>query len=247
MSLEPRLFALAGIVFAGYVVQTVTGFGSALVCLTFGALLYPIPEIVPLIVPLSFAQSVYIVVRHYRDVNVRFLFVRILPLMGAGVGVGMLIAHAYHGDALRYAFGGLVLVLSLRELYVALRREAAQAPLPRAASMAAIFGAGITHGVYGAGGPLLVYATSREGLEKGPFRATLGGVWLVLNAIMTTAFAFRGVYDVPHLTSLGVMLCAIPFGIAVGEVVHHRVDERRFKIGVLALLTLAALSLFVAH
>jgi uncharacterized membrane protein YfcA len=44
-----------------------------------------------------------------------------------------------------------------------------------------------------------------------------------------------------------LLIPTVPLGILVGEWVHHRVDERSFKMVVLVLLIAAAISLIVRY
>ncbi len=244
LTLEPSLLYLAAVVFLGYLVQTVTGFGSALICVTLGALAIPIEELLPMIVPLSFLQTSYVVIRHRRHIAWGLLLKRVLPVMGVGLLVGMYLFRGVAGSGLRYAFAAMVFLLAARELWRMLRADATSpGKLPTALSIAAIFGAGITHGIYASGGPLLVYATGREGLDKEQFRATLCTVWLTLNVVLVAGFALDGAYDVGRMSKVGLLMLAVPLGIVLGERLHARVDERRFKLGVYGLLILAAMSL----
>ena len=240
------LVGLAAIVLLAYVVQTAAGFGSTLVALTFGALLLPIGELLPLIVPLSFLQTGYIATRYREQIAWGLLLRRVLPVMGAGLLVGMYLFRGFAGPWMRAAFGAMVLVLALRELWTLLGADrTGRGALSLPASVAAIFGAGVTHGIYGTGGPLLVYATGREGLDKHRFRATLAAVWITLNSVLVVGFALDGAYDAAQLGHAGLLLLAVPLGVGLGEAVHRRVDERRFKIGVFSLLVVAALSLLL--
>jgi len=100
-----------------------------------------------------------------------------------------------------------------------------------------MFGAGIIHGIYASGGPMLVYAIGREGLAKKVFRSTLSMVWILLNVILVTRFMLAGDYD--QEVALDVLLLV--------PAVHHKVDERTFKLAVLALLMAAAISLIVRY
>lgn len=239
MSLETTL-VLAPIVLLGYLVQTVTGFGAMLVCVSLGAVVITIPELIPSLIPLSLLQTGYIVLRHRRDIEWDLLVARIVPVMGAGVLVGMFLFRELTGAWMAPAFGVMVLVLAARELWILLRADRmGPRKIPWLASIAALFGAGVTHGMFASGGPLLVYATSREGLDKNRFRTTLSMVWVVLNVAMVAGFAWDGSYDAARLEQLGVLVIAVPFGIAFGEWVHRKVDERRFKIGVFGLLIAA--------
>jgi len=240
------LFAL--VVVAAYAVQTAIGFGSTLICVTFGAHLIGLQQVIHLVVPISFLQTGYIVIRHHDGIDWRLLLRRVLPLMGAGMGFAFLLLTRVGGPWLGLAFGLMVLALSARDLH---RLRAASLvvdkPIPPLASVAALFGAGVVHGIYASGGPLLVYALGREGLTKKVFRSTLSMVWIVLNVILVTRFALSGDYDRPVIVDVMLLVPAVPLGVLVGEWVHHKVDERSFKVAVLVLLIAAAISLIVRY
>lgn len=246
MTIEPELLMFAVVVFFGYAVQTVVGFGSMLICVTLGAHLIGIRELVTLAVPLSFLQTGYITVRHRDGVDKKLLFARVLPLMGLGTVIAAVAFSGFDGAWLRAAFGAMILVLAGRELWM-MRAGAGvdREPPPKVASYAAIFGAGLIHGIYATGGPLLVYAIGREGLDKHRFRSTLAAVWLALALVLMATFLIEGRYDASTALDLAVLVPAAPLGILVGEKLHHRVDERRFKVGIWILLIVAAVSLLL--
>lgn len=235
--------------FAAYAVQTVTGFGSMLLAVTFGAHLLSIRELVTLAVPVSLLQTAYIAVRHRDGIRWRLLSTRVLPLMGLGMVGGYFFGRDMAGDWLKIAFGVMVLVLASRELWLLWRaRQSAAAvarPIPAAASLSAMVVAGVVHGIYATGGPLLVYAVGREGLPKREFRSTLSAIWLTLNVALVIGFLTEGRYTEDTAVDLLVLLPAVPLGVVVGEVLHHRVAERPFKIAVFSLLVAAAISLLV--
>jgi uncharacterized protein len=246
VTVEPVLLAFAVVVLFAYGVQTVTGFGSMLVCVTLGAHLLPIHEVVTLAVPISLVQTGYIAVRHAGGIRWRLFWGRIIPLMGAGMAVGMLVRDELGGAWLRIAFALLVLVLSGRELWLLFgARAAARRPIPPAAATGAMLGAGLVHGIYATGGPMLVYALGRTNLDKHEFRSTLSAIWLTLNAALAVGFLVEGRYDAAVAADLLVLLPAVPLGVLVGELVHRRVDEHRFRTAVFALLFAAAISLLV--
>jgi len=244
--IEPALLLFAVVVFFAYTVQTVAGFGSMLVCVTLGAHLIGIRELVTLAVPLSLLQTGYITLRHRDGVDLKMLFRRVLPLMGLGTVIAAVAFSGFEGAWLRYAFAVMILVLAGRELWM-MRWGAGvhRGPPPKAASVAALFGAGLIHGIYATGGPLLVYAIGREGLDKHRFRSTLSAVWLALGLVLLTTFVIEGRYDASRGVDLLVLLPAAPLGILVGEKLHHRVDETRFKAGIWILLIVAAASLLL--
>ena len=251
MNLELAMVIFALIVFVGYAVQTITGFGSTLILVTFGAHLLDLRDVVTLAVPISLLQTIYIVVRHRDGVDKKLLFKRVLPVMGLGVALSIWLFSSLESEAwLRTAFGAMVLVLGLRELYALFRKpkeedgaEPREVSLP--VSLSALLGAGIIHGIYATGGPLLVYAIGRENLDKHTIRSTLSAVWVVLNILLLAAFTYEGRFDASVGMNLLVLAPAVPLGIFVGEWAHRKVNERRFKISMYALLVLAALSLLI--
>jgi uncharacterized membrane protein YfcA len=249
VSIEPALLAFALVVCVGYAVQTAAGFGSMLICVTFGAHLLGIERVVRLAVPLSFLQTGYIVLRHHDGILWPMLTRRIMPWMLAGMAFAFVALEGVGSAWLGLAFGLMVLALSVRELHrLRLAHPGSLVPpIARSKSTAALFGAGVVHGVYATGGPLLVYALGREAIDKKSFRSTLSVVWIVLNAVLLTRFALNGDYGVGILPEIMLLLPAVPIGIILGEWIHHRFDERRFKASVFGLLVAAAISLIIRY
>ena len=248
MTIDLAFLLFALVVVTAYAVQTATGFGGTLVSVTLGAQLMGIEEVIRLMVPLSFLQTGYIAIRHHDGIDWSLLLKRILPLMVVGMSLAFLLLTQVGGPLLGLAFGCIVLMLSGRDL--ALLRAAGTAvakPVSRAASVVAILSAGVIHGIYASGGPMLVYAVGREGLSKKAFRSTISMVWIALNSVLVARFLLAGEYDRKVALQVLMLVPAVPLGILLGEWVHHRVDERAFKMVVLLLLIAAAISLIVRY
>jgi len=246
--MTPEILAmLAGIIAVSYAVQTVTGFGSMVVCVTLGSNLVSIHEMVTLAVPMSLLQTGYIVFKHREGVDWQVLLQRVFPWMGAGLLAALILFQGMEAPWLKPAFGAMVLVLAARELW-RLQATAEGGPVgaSKAASNIAMAGAGIIHGIYATGGPLLVYALGREDLGKHVFRSTLTVVWLVFSVVLVAAFGLEGRYQPGVVTTVLWLIPAVPVGIIAGEWLHDRVEERRFKRLIFGLLMLASLSLLFA-
>ena len=248
MTIELAFLLFAVVVVAAYLVQTATGFGAMLVCVTFGAQLIGLEEVIRLMVPLSFFQTGYIVIRHRDGIDWDLLLKRVLPLMAVGMAMAFVLLTRIGGPWLGLAFGVMVLALSARDLrQLRLGDASVDKPISKPASVAALLGAGVIHGIYAAGGPMLVYAIGREGLSKKAFRSTLSMVWIVLNLVLITRFVLAGDYDREVALDVLLLVPTVPLGILLGEWVHHKVDERSFKMAVLVLLVAAAISLIVRY
>lgn len=232
------------VVVLAFTVQTAIGFASTLICVTLGAHLLPIPEIVLLMVPLSLVQNVYILARHHGGVRWRLLRTRVLPAMITGAAIGYLGVRSYAGDWMRLVFAALVCVLSARELWRLHRTAHDERPLAAWISALVIFVGGVIHGVYATGGPPLAYALGRENLPKHELRSTLSVIWIVMNGALTATLALDHRYDASSVPRLAVVVGTLPIAVVLGEVVHRRVDELRFKKALYALLLAAGVALF---
>jgi uncharacterized membrane protein YfcA len=205
--------------------------------LTFGAHLYPIQWLLPVLLPLTLLANLYIFIRHHEQIDVPVLQRRILPFMGAGLVIGFALFNLVHGDRLQTLFGLLVVAVALRELIHLLRgNRRIEAPIRGWMSNAVIFAAGVVHGIYASGGPLLVYAANKMKLPKSVFRSTLATVWLIMNIFLTGSYAVSGKIDAGSLTASAYLLPSLALGVLTGELLHRRIPERGFKMVVFGLL-----------
>lgn len=233
---------LGGFILFAYTAEAMTGFGSIVIALSLGALLFPIEWLQTVLVPLNICMTGYLVVRHRRAIDWGLLARLILPLMLLGTAVGAGLQPHLGGAWLKLLFAALVLWFSLRELWRVAPRSA---PRPAWLSRALIGLAGITHGLYASGGPLLVYALAGMAIDKARFRATLIFVWFSLNSALTAWYLWQGRLQ-PEAIWVLAYLPLIPLGIWLGERLHHRVDEASFRQWIYRLLALAAMGLMVA-
>jgi uncharacterized membrane protein YfcA len=244
--MDSNLIWLALIVMISYTTQAMSGFGSTILALTLGVHLYPIAELLPVLVPLDMVVNLYLVTRHHRLVNRPLLFRSILPVMGIGVLAGIIAFQFVQGILLKRIFGLLVVLLSGRELYRLLRNRLGHRTLSNLQSTAYILSAGVVHGIYASGGPLLIYAVSKSNLAKSAFRSTLGAVWLIFSIILTSAYFISGKFTLNSFKFIVVLFPVIVIGILLGEWLHRIVDEYRFKIFVFSVLMFAGISILIS-
>ena len=121
--MDGNLIWLALIVMISYTTQAMSGFGSTILALTLGVHLYPVAQLLPVLVPLDMVVNLYLVIRHHRIINRPLLFRSILPVMGIGVLAGIIAFQLVEGVLLKRTFGVLVVLLSMRELYRLLRNR----------------------------------------------------------------------------------------------------------------------------
>jgi uncharacterized membrane protein YfcA len=237
--------ALAVVVLAAFVIETALGFGATLISVALGSVLLPIPLLLPVLVPLNLALSTTLAVRYRREVDVRFLFMRLLPLMALGLPIGMFVFQSADPSLLQRLFGAFLVVVSLAELWRMRRGAHEPPPLSRAFEIAMLFAGGVVHGAFATGGPMAVYVTGRVITDKGRYRATLCLLWVVLNVVLLASYAMEGRVDAASLRLSAYLAPACALGLALGEVAHHRVPVAAFRVLVFALLALAGAALAI--
>jgi len=242
MSFDLAFLVLVGIVLFAFVAEAATGFGSTIISVTLGALIYPIGVLVAPLVPANVLVLGYLVGRHHPHADWGLVRHHILPWMGAGTVLGLVLLQVIAAAALQELFGVVVVVLAAREVLAWWRRPVAPRPLPPAVQKASLFGAGLTHGLFATGGPLLVYAVGRSRLGKAAFRSTLSVVLLALNIVLSVTYVATGRFTAETLPFLAVLVPVAALGIVGGEWLHGRLPEDTFRAAVFALLGLAGLA-----
>jgi uncharacterized protein len=234
------LWLLAVIVLFAYTVESITGFGSIVIALSLGALFMPVPALLPVLVPLNVLMTGWLAWRLRRQMDRSLLLQRILPLMGLGTLAGYLLLPWLNEAWLKPLFACLIIWFAGRELWRMVRTT--RVLHPHWLTPPLMLSAGISHGLFASGGPLLVYALAGTSLDKARFRATLIGVWFLLNASLTLAFLVDGRLQ-PALPLVASLAWLLPFGIWLGERIHRRVDEVRFRQLVYGMLLLSGMAL----
>lgn len=238
--LNPWLW-LGLFILLAYTIEAITGFGSIVIALSLGALLLPIPAMLPVLVPLNICMSGYLAWRNRQHIHWPTLLKLILPLMLIGMLLGYGLRPWLSGELLKALFGMLVLWFAARELLRMFRGHISP-PHPSWLSRSLTLGAGLTHGLFASGGPLLVYALAGTRLDKSQLRATLISVWFTLNSSMTVLFLLDGSL-LPNLPRIASYLPLLVIGVVLGEILHHRLNEQRFRQVVYSLLVVTGVLL----
>ena len=240
--LSAQMLLLVGIVFVALATGTAMGFGSMVITIVLASHFFEIPFLLGTLVPANLLISVYVILRHRRHVQWKFLGVKVLPAMCVGSVVGIALFSLQDNRALQLMFGVLVLFLSSLELW-RMHRGVETKSLPVWLNLATLTGAGVVHGLFASGGPLAVYAISRELRSKETFRATLCGLWTVLNMGLLAVYIPTGVVTTETAAVSGVLLVSVVGGIAVGEWVHKVLLGQWFRGTVFVLLGGGAIAL----
>ena len=235
-------FALMAVLLLAFVVESAVGFGSALFVVSIGAQLMAVEQLLPIFQPLSVLLSTMIVVRERRHIDLPFLLRRVLPAMIPGVVVGMVLYRVWHGDRLLVLVGLSITGLALIKLVEVLNDRPPQ-PLRPIVANVVLGAAGILHGMFGTSGPPVVWVASSTLVDKARFRATLSLLWLSLSLMLVLGYVVDGSLTGGTLVSTALLLPALAVGHVVGNILHHRVPQRAFGVGVCLMLIASGLAL----
>ena len=239
----PALFL---ILIVANITEAITGFGSTVIALTLGAFLFPIQELIVVLVPLNLVLSLMIVAQSARQIDWRILLRDILPLTALGMVAGLALQKSFQQSiGLQKGYGAFVFIFAL----VQLAKSRAAAPSPkqptRLVKAGLLLGGGLMQGIYASGGPLVVSYVSQILKDKNTFRATLSFLWVLLNGLLFLIYVSDGLYTSEVQTFALKHSPAVIIGMLIGNFLHRRIQERFFRRLVFLLLMTAGLALLV--
>lgn len=238
--MSTTFFLLSILVFFAYLIGSTAGFGAGIITLTLGVQFLPLSYLVPVIIPLNVLVCLYLAARYHRYIATDILFRRILPLAIMGLAGGIVVFYLVRTSQLKTAYGGFVVLLASSELWRI--RTQGKDDNARTRNNFWLLAGGFIQGLWVSGGPILVYWANRSLPDKRRFRATLSGMWLILNGGLLIIHLSLGTINRATLTDSLWLLPALGLGLIGGEWLHHRLPERAFRIWINVVLALAGLT-----
>lgn len=222
------------------VVQSTAGFGFSLMLVPLLSLVIGPKETVVLSNLLSALLEAVLLIRVRQSVEWRLggtLFA------GAVVGMplGLLVLVFLSADALQLVIAVTVIVFTVL-LMRGLRLHAA--------GIAGDASAGIVSGILNtstsmSGPPVVLYLQGR-GIARGPFRATLFAYFSAISAIAVCLLAATGHFTQDVAFAAVVAIPSLFVGGVIGNRLHERVPEERFRYLVYAILIASGISAIVS-
>lgn len=215
-------------------VQTVTGFGFALLAVPLMSLVVPAEVAVVVSASLGLLASTgqAVAERHHGD---RRTIAWLLGGALVGAPLGLVVLELATDRQLRMALVAVIVVF----LVVNLRGFVLDRP-----SRALELGAGVVSGVLNSSlstnGPPLVMALHPRHLPPPVFRGTLTAVFAVSGLVTVGLFAASGRYSADVVVLLLAALPSVGLGFLVGLRHRHRVSPARFRQTIVGLLVATA-------
>jgi uncharacterized membrane protein YfcA len=224
-----------GVVLLGYCVLGITGFGSALVVVPLLTWIWPLPEVVALILCMDMLASALHSGLNWRQVQWKELL-RLLPGMVLGTLAGLWLAGQVSSRWPLFVLGLYVAGVGLR----ALRPSTRQSPL--GAVWGHLYGTllGLIEVMFGTAGPVAVAWLTRRLEDPRQIRASVPMIMTVAATTVLAGFAFDGRLTSPLLWQrLGVLMVVSLAGVVLGHRVSHHLPVERLRQLICALLVLS--------
>ena len=235
------------VVFITHMLEGITGFGCTVLALPFAAMLLGLHTAVPSLVVLAWLLAIYIIITSRQHIQWnQFFFIVIHAAIG--LPIGMILFDKLPEAALKTLLGVFMVGVGIRGFIKTWRAGHEIAPAHDSRSIwmrLVLLTGGIIHGAFGTGGPFVVIYAGRALPHKSLFRVTLCLLWAVLNTILMVKWTVTGGVWNPEV--MKATLIALPFllgGILAGDWLHHRVNERRFRLTVYGVLFLSGITVF---
>lgn len=168
----------------------------------------------------------------------------VLPIGTAGVlgvPVGVLALSTLSDGALRVGITMLVVAFTLS------LRLNAPARLAHRQSAAPVIGlvVGTLLATSGIGGPLVVVYLLARGLPSQAVRGHLSAYFLMVQSVSVAGYAVSGLFTPERLWLIAIVAPPVLLGYAFGTVLVRRMDEARFRQGVIGVILVTSLVVLV--
>lgn len=213
------LISVAVVIFAGYLIFGVTGFGASPITIPVLAHVLPLTFVLPLAAVLDLGSALALTLHTRRQADSRELLT-LVPFTLVGLTLGVTLLVSLPRTATLLALGLFVCVYAL---HVMLRRETVRRLTRWWAAPAGIAG-GVLGALFGMGGPPYVAYIMGRVPNPAAQRATISQMVILNVGLRVVVFAIAGLLGSPSLwTAVACLLPVAWAGVWVGNRVHVRV------------------------
>lgn len=221
------------ILFGATLIRSIFGFGEALVSVPLLALVMPVEVAAPVAALVSITVAGAVILRDWRKIHLRSAGWLVFSTL-FGVPLGLLLLKTAPEAVVKVLLAAIIIGFASYSLKTHGRAELKNDRL------AWLFGfiAGILGGAYGMNGPPLVIFGALRRWSPGHFRATLQGYFLPASIMVMAGYWFAGLWTRTVSGYYLLSLAPICVAIALGHVIHRRIESARFRLYVLYFLIL---------
>lgn len=219
------LFIGIAIVLVCAMVQGSLGFGFALIAVPLMAIMASPKLVVPTMMILGTASSLYLTYLNRHAVDLR----RVWPLLlgaGLGVPVGIYLLLELDENILRLYVGVVVTIFAILLLIGVNYRVRAELRV----SVLIGFASGVLGGSISIAGPPVVLFFSNQRISRDTYRATIVAYFSIVQAFALVLFSTTGLINLGTLKDVGFLAPGLAIGAVAGSLIAPRVPERLFRV-----------------
>jgi uncharacterized membrane protein YfcA len=214
------------IILMAQTIYVLFGFGLGLITVGLMALfIQPVTNVIVLILFIALPAEIYVVYQSWKNISWRGLFI-----IAAGVAIGTVLGTLI----LKYGNPNFILtILAFFLIGSGIIFLIAQSDFvvhwPSWCSPLIGISAGLLDGMFGTGGPPLILYYQLSGMKKEAFRGHLMTLFLLMALVRYPAYALSGLITQPRFMSAVYVFPTILIGIWLGNRIHIRISEKRFR------------------
>ena len=231
---------IVAIVFVAAVLQSLTGFGFALVVMPLVTLVLDLKTAAPLVALAGLTAYTVNLIRFHRAVDVGEV-ARLGVASALGIPIGIWVLVRVDELIINYAMG---LILIAYAAYSVLR-PAARRPVGRAWAYPAGFLAGCLGGAYNTPGPPVVVYGSLRQWPKDEYRAILQTLFFINGVLIVTSHLLARHVTADVWILYAWVAPALLLGLWTGARLDARVDQERFHLLVTGMILVLGISLLL--
>jgi uncharacterized protein len=226
---------IAAIVLVAGFVQSLTGFGFALMATPLLFLLMDPKTAIVLVVTIVSVNMLVLTITYWKDINKkRTVFMGIGSLIGVPLGTYILIILT--PTAIKLAVASIIIVLSIFLLKNSTHYFKQFIPW----HMAAGFLSGILTSSTSLGGPPSVLFLLSQNISKKEFLGTISVTGFILAAVTVGMFASMGLIKADILKTALISLPAMGIGFWIGSIVVKKINNQLFRYIAISVVILSA-------
>lgn len=210
------------IVLLANIMEGITGFAGTMLAMPLSMILLGVQESKSILNIVAIIASTIIFTSTYKDINKKELL-KIVVLMLIGMTGGIYIFTVFPASGLAKIYGVLIILISLKGLFVK-----KQISLSGIGLTLVLLIAGIIHGMFLSGGALLIIYAVAVLKEKETIRATLSPVWIILNVYMLAQDLYFGNITIQVAKLSLYSFIPLLIAIAFGNYLHKKMNQEFF-------------------
>ena len=222
-------------------VYVLFGFGSGLISVGLLALVFPsLQDVVVMLLLVNLPAEMFVVLRSWKVVawgGVAALCAGIF----VGIPVGTAVLQGGEASFVLTLLGGFLVAAG--SVFLAFP-EGRRVRWPAGVAPPVGLLSGVLTGLFGTGGPPLILYYQLSGVAKEAFRGSFMTIFLLKTLVRVPSYALGGLLTVPRIWSGLAVLPAVLLGIWLGNRIHLRISESKFRRAVsIALVAIGVLLL----